>query len=326
MALIECSECHGQVSTAAKNCPKCGAPVKAVKRQAGKVGIILLGLFFGVMVLIVALAPHQEEPSQPPRTVVTATHAPVSSTVPNEKPAPPIPHTIINEALATRGELILNELKAANPDAKDQGLHSLPPRTIEVVLEREMSDSPSMALNLPKVVWDKVSEDNRAALIEYLKSQIVKARTAPERFMMISPSAIAFPSARKNVQGMKDDAWNVSVGRLNLAGYLIDTTTVLTGADYAQGNGNFKPEFSAVNDPVNNDPLDGSVHQIKEYLSSHLNDAASVQYDSWGKVTKTGTGYTVWVRYRAKNALGGYILKDQTFDLSSNGNVISAHD
>lgn len=30
MALIECSECNGQVSDKAANCPKCGAPVTIV--------------------------------------------------------------------------------------------------------------------------------------------------------------------------------------------------------------------------------------------------------------------------------------------------------
>lgn len=41
MALINCSECGGQVSTAATACPKCGAPTKP-KSQFWKVTLISL--------------------------------------------------------------------------------------------------------------------------------------------------------------------------------------------------------------------------------------------------------------------------------------------
>ena len=35
MALIQCSECHSEVSDKAASCPKCGAPVAAARRASG---------------------------------------------------------------------------------------------------------------------------------------------------------------------------------------------------------------------------------------------------------------------------------------------------
>lgn len=52
MALIECHECHGQVSNHAQTCPKCGAPVIATiqRRQKTLFVNVAIGLLFGLLI------------------------------------------------------------------------------------------------------------------------------------------------------------------------------------------------------------------------------------------------------------------------------------
>ena len=49
MALIECRECHSQISSGAESCPTCGQPLKSKKNPFG------LGFFLATMVVAVAL-------------------------------------------------------------------------------------------------------------------------------------------------------------------------------------------------------------------------------------------------------------------------------
>jgi len=75
MALIQCHECHGQVSDRARTCPHCGAPVLATIKRNQKNALIGLGvrlaaaLLIGATFLIMwhytmgkALAPLQNAP------------------------------------------------------------------------------------------------------------------------------------------------------------------------------------------------------------------------------------------------------------------------
>ena len=73
---------------------------------------------------------------------------------------------------------------------------------------------------------------------------------------------------------------------------------------------------------VENSSWDASVSQVKSYLKNTLKDPKSVEYIEWSKVVETYNGYQVRCKYRAKNSLGGYVLKNQIFFLDFNGNVI----
>jgi predicted amidophosphoribosyltransferase len=56
MALKKCKECGGEVSSAAKACPKCGAPTLGTALQNVGCSLMLIPFFIiGVIVLILVL-------------------------------------------------------------------------------------------------------------------------------------------------------------------------------------------------------------------------------------------------------------------------------
>lgn len=73
---------------------------------------------------------------------------------------------------------------------------------------------------------------------------------------------------------------------------------------------------------VENSPFDGSVRQVEKHLKSFLKDPDSFQAIQWFPVQKDLDGYTVRVRYKAKNSFGGYVVEDKVFLLDRRGNVI----
>ena len=77
---------------------------------------------------------------------------------------------------------------------------------------------------------------------------------------------------------------------------------------------------------VRNVASDASVKQVKEYLASHLNDAASVQYVEWSAVYKREDGFLVRCKYRAKNSFGAYVLANQAFLMDATGAVFKVVD
>lgn len=79
---------------------------------------------------------------------------------------------------------------------------------------------------------------------------------------------------------------------------------------------------------VYNNDWDNSVEQVEEYLKRSLNDPDSYKAVEWSNVLKNpDTGwFIVRHKYRAKNAFGGIITKEQVFTLDSLGIVISVSD
>lgn len=75
---------------------------------------------------------------------------------------------------------------------------------------------------------------------------------------------------------------------------------------------------------VENSQWDGSVRQVKDWLKGHLRDPDSLEYIEWSPVVKDGEGYTVRVKYRAKNGFGGYEVEERVFSLDQAGNVTHA--
>jgi len=77
---------------------------------------------------------------------------------------------------------------------------------------------------------------------------------------------------------------------------------------------------------VFNSGVDGSVAQVDSWFRTNLNDYDSLKVQSWSKVAKAGDNFMVRVRFRSKNALGGYVLADKIFTLDKNGAVIGMAD
>lgn len=92
------------------------------------------------------------------------------------------------------------------------------------------------------------------------------------------------------------------------------------------------PQSEATNDrqdPVYNSPWDGSVFGVKYFLKENLNDPDSLDFVEWTKVIPQydpPNTYRVAVKYRARNAFGGYVLKNQLFYLSSESRVYKVED
>lgn len=77
---------------------------------------------------------------------------------------------------------------------------------------------------------------------------------------------------------------------------------------------------------VENSTWDGSVSQLKKYLKNNLSDPDSYESIEWSEVKNVDGKYIIRHKYRAKNALGGYVIKNQVFELNLNGDVISVSD
>ena len=77
---------------------------------------------------------------------------------------------------------------------------------------------------------------------------------------------------------------------------------------------------------VRNSAWDASVRQVEEYLKENLNDPSSYQAIDWSPVQKTGGGYAVRHKYRAKNAYGALVIANQIFFMDGTGKVIESRD
>lgn len=72
---------------------------------------------------------------------------------------------------------------------------------------------------------------------------------------------------------------------------------------------------------VFNSAYDGSVIQVERYLKRTLKDPGSFQAIQWYPVQKDLEGFTVRVRYRAKNSFGALVIEDGVFLLDRQGRV-----
>lgn len=69
MALVTCHECGNEISTQAKLCPKCGAPVKA-KQSVGFGTVVVVAL--GVLLLLISIFPNSNHvPEIPLQAIVS---------------------------------------------------------------------------------------------------------------------------------------------------------------------------------------------------------------------------------------------------------------
>jgi hypothetical protein len=69
---------------------------------------------------------------------------------------------------------------------------------------------------------------------------------------------------------------------------------------------------------------DGSVWQVRSWLNNNAKDPESIEYITWYPLQKTNDGgFSVRVKYRAKNSFGGYVIEEKNFFLNSSGTVIA---
>lgn len=74
---------------------------------------------------------------------------------------------------------------------------------------------------------------------------------------------------------------------------------------------------------VKNSSWDGSVSQVTDYLKITLKDPSSFEAINWGNVVHNCDGYTVFVKYRARNSFGGMVITAQVFNMDRSGKVVS---
>lgn len=78
---------------------------------------------------------------------------------------------------------------------------------------------------------------------------------------------------------------------------------------------------------VSNSAWDGSVRQVQQYLKAHLKDPSSLEVIEWSPVASgPGNDFTVRVKYRAKNSIGGYAIEQKVFRLNASGAVTGVSD
>jgi zinc-ribbon domain len=78
MALIKCSECHNEISSKARKCPHCGAPI--AKRGSAALGFGCLGMI-AVPALIFVWAATHAPPNNPDTGAAVPLHADECDTV-----------------------------------------------------------------------------------------------------------------------------------------------------------------------------------------------------------------------------------------------------
>lgn len=80
-------------------------------------------------------------------------------------------------------------------------------------------------------------------------------------------------------------------------------------------------------EPIYNSEYDRSVFEVERYLEKNLKDPKSFEAINWGNVQKiSDTQYLVYLKYRAKNSFGGYVINEQTFYINAAGQVYDVKD
>jgi hypothetical protein len=73
--------------------------------------------------------------------------------------------------------------------------------------------------------------------------------------------------------------------------------------------------------PPENDPVDGSVQQVKDYLSRTVRDPSSLQFLTWSDVIKREKDYQVVCTYRAQAGKFGIVTEKKVFFMNENGEI-----
>jgi hypothetical protein len=81
----------------------------------------------------------------------------------------------------------------------------------------------------------------------------------------------------------------------------------------------------AVGEQPEQSEWDGSVKAVEEYVKSNANDASSIDFLEWSKVSPIGDYWVVRAKFKGSNALGGIITVNKWFYIQ-NGKVMKTKD
>ena len=77
---------------------------------------------------------------------------------------------------------------------------------------------------------------------------------------------------------------------------------------------------------VRNNPSDGSVPQVMEWLNEHIKNSPSIRYTQWSPVEKNGDKYIVKCEFRTEDPSGTLTSLKKRFLLDEKGKVVSVSD
>ena len=77
----------------------------------------------------------------------------------------------------------------------------------------------------------------------------------------------------------------------------------------------------AVGEKPKQSELTGSVSIVEDYVKSNANDASSIDFLEWSKISPFGEFWIVRAKYKGTNAVGGVVTENTWFYIQ-NGQVI----
>jgi len=81
----------------------------------------------------------------------------------------------------------------------------------------------------------------------------------------------------------------------------------------------------AVGEEPKQSEFDGSVKIVKDYIKNNANDASSIKFLEWSKVSPMGDFWVVRAKYKGNNALGGTVTENKWFYIQ-NSEVVKTKD
>jgi len=180
------------------------------------------------------------------------------------------------------------------------------------------------------VISDR-KDPSTAAQIKQTES-IAANNTAPPTPKPTPDYSLSKRDAQELLSRKPDDYGSTSVKDFDVA--INDLNTVGKGAANYKEAQKFivqlekkRSDIEDLGEAPESSKWDGSVQPVKEYLRRNLNDYDSSEFVEWSpvrlSVVKNIPYWTVRLRLRAKNAFGGYILRD-TYYFVRGGQVVNA--
>ena len=85
----------------------------------------------------------------------------------------------------------------------------------------------------------------------------------------------------------------------------------------------FKTKYPEVNEtPIGKKPeqseWDASVQIVKDYIKSNANDASSIEFLEWSKVSSAGEYWVVRCKFKGTNSFGGVVTENKWFYMQNN--------
>ncbi|MEI7638499.1 MAG: zinc-ribbon domain-containing protein [Syntrophus sp. (in: bacteria)] len=290
MALKKCHECDHDVSSDAKVCPNCGAPVKKEvppKRGVPKGCMIFLGvtgiLFFLIMgftMLIDSCDKRQTE----------------------------------KDTAKQKQDLVIKEAQRKDAFLKDienkyQNLKIL-------VQDNKMEDANSVLVLFRRnnqLGYKDVKDLDKVVSIALLKKSVLEKKPGNYDKNLLT---------YKNLSDLEPDN-KLYKNEYDFYKNKVDERKKIEAEKKRLAEEKEKKRLALFGPPPENSPWDGSVSCVKDYLRSVAKDPDSLVFEKWGKVAHNDKdGWLVWCDFRGKNSLGGFTRDVKWFVIRHN-NVVA---